>query len=88
MLPKIYQWLYNVHGRSVVSNRDHYMENISSFLDSHVESRAKKVKSNIKYKSPFLKKLKETESLPKNAILCTIDVVGLNPNISHQEGLA
>ena len=27
-------------------------------------------------------------SLPKNAILCTIDVVGLYLNIPHEEGLA
>ena len=36
----------------------------------------------------FLKKLKEIGSLPKNTILCTIDVVGLYPNIPHEEGLA
>ena len=36
----------------------------------------------------FLKKLKQIGSLPKNAILCTIDVVGLYPNIPHEEGLA
>ena len=49
---------------------------------------AKKVESYIKDTNVFLKKLKELGSLPKNAILCTIDVVGLYPNISHKEGLA
>ena len=36
----------------------------------------------------YLKNLKELGSLPKNAVLCTIDVVGLYPNIPHKEGLA
>ena len=48
----------------------------------------KKVESYIKDTNHFLKKLKELGSLPKNAILFTIDVVGLYPNIPHEEGLA
>ena len=36
----------------------------------------------------FLKKPKELDSLTKNAIWCTIDFVGLYPNIPHEEGLA
>ena len=36
----------------------------------------------------FLKKFKELVSLPKNVILCTIDVVSPYPNIPHKEGLA
>ena len=42
----------------------------------------------IKDANYFLKKLKELGSLPKNAILCTVDFVGLYPNIPHEEGLA
>ena len=49
---------------------------------------AKKVDSYIKDTNHFLKKLKELGSLPKNAMLCTIDVVGLYRNIPHEEGLA
>ena len=36
----------------------------------------------------FFKKFKELGSLLKNAILYTIDVVGLYPNIPHEGGLA
>ena len=50
--------------------------------------KAKKVESWIKDTNHFPKKLKELGSLPKSAILCTIDVVGLCPNIPHEEGLA
>ena len=50
--------------------------------------KAKKVESWIKDTNHFPKKLKELGSLPKSAILCTADVVGLYPNIPHEEGLA
>ena len=85
---KIHKRLHNVPGRPVISNCGYYTENISSFLDYHLQPLAKKVESYIKDTSYFLKKLKELGSLPKNAIPCTIDVVGLYPNIPHEEGLA
>ena len=34
-----------------------------------------------------MKKLNELRDLPDDFILCTIDVVGLYPNIPHKEGL-
>ena len=88
LLPKIHKRLNNVPGRRVISNCGYCTENISSFLDYHLQSLAKKVESYIKDTNHFLKKLKELLSLPKNAILCAIDVVGLYPNIPHKEGLA
>ena len=48
----------------------------------------RKVESYIKDTYHFLKKLKELGSLLKNAILCTIGVFGLYPNIPHDQGLA
>ena len=41
----------------------------------------------IKNTNHFLSKLKTIGKLPQGAILCTIDVVGLYPNIAHSEGL-
>ena len=35
----------------------------------------------------FLKKIANLPPLPDDLILCTIDVVGLYPNIPHEEGL-
>ena len=35
-----------------------------------------------------MKKIKELGQLPEGTILCTIDVVGLYPNIPYDEGLA
>ena len=36
----------------------------------------------------FMKKLCSLTNLPGNSLLCTIDVVGLYPNIPHDEGLS
>ena len=49
---------------------------------------AQKVKSYIKDTNHFLRKIEELGQIPEGAILCTIDVVGLYPNIPHDEGLA
>ena len=88
LLPKTHKRLHNVLVRPVISNYGYYAENISSFLDYHLQPLAKEIESYIKDTNHFFKKLQELGSLPKNAILCTIDVVGLYPNIPHQEGLA
>ena len=47
-----------------------------------------RVKSSIKDTNDFLNNLKKIGKLPEGAILCTMDVVGLYPNIPHGEGLA
>ena len=80
--------LYDVPGRPVISNCGFYTENISSFLDFHLQPLAQKVKSYIKDTNHFLRKIKELSQLPEGTILCNIDVVGLYPNIPHNEGLA
>ena len=74
--------------RPVISNCGFYTKNISSFLDFHLQPLAQKVKSYIKDTNHFLRKIKELGQLPEGTILCTIDVVGLYPNIPHDEGLA
>ena len=71
----------------MISNCGYYTENISSFLDYHLQPLAQKVKSYIKHTNHFLSKLKSLGKLPQGAILCTIDVVGLYPNILHSKGL-
>ena len=48
----------------------------------------RKIGSQIKDKSHFLKKFKELGSLTKNTILCTIHVFGLYPNIAQEESFA
>ena len=87
LLPKIHKRLHNVPGKPVISNCGFYTDNISLFLDYHLQPRAQKVKSYIKDTNHFLNKIKKLGSLPDGAILCTMDVVGLYPDIPHGEGL-
>ena len=87
LLPKIHKRLHNVPGRPVISNSGYYTENISSFLDFHLKPLAQKFKSYIKDTNDFLRKVASLPPLPEDLILCTIDVVGLYPNIPHDEGL-
>ena len=80
LLQKIHKRLHDVPGRPVIS--------ISSFLDFHLQPLAREVKSYIKDTNDFLKKLRSLPNLPDDIILCNVDVVGLYPNIPHDEGLS
>ena len=87
LLPKIHKRLHDVPGRPVISNSGFYTENISSFIEYHLKPLAQNVKSYIRDTNDFLSKLASLPPLPDDVILCTIDVVGLYPNIPHDEGL-
>ena len=87
LLPKIHKRLHDVPGRPVISNCGYYTENVSSFVDYHLQPLAQKVKSYIMDTNHFLNRLKRLRKLPQGAILRTIDVVGLYHNIPHSEGL-
>ena len=62
LLPKIHKRLHNVPGRPVISNSGYYTENISSFLDHHLQPLAQPVKSYIKDTNEFLKQLRSLPS--------------------------
>ena len=64
------------------------MENMSAFLNFHLQPLAQAMKSDIKDTNDFLNKLRSLPKLPGNIILCTVDAVGLYPNIPHEEGLS
>ena len=87
LLPKIHKRLHNVPGRPVISNSGYYTDNISSFLDFHLKPLPQKVMSYIEDTNYFLRKIANLPSLPDDLILCTIDVVGLYPDITHEEEL-
>ena len=87
LLPKLHKQLNNVPGRPVIFNCGYYTENISAFLDFHLQRLAQAVKSYIKDTNDILNKLRSLPKLASNIILCTVDVVGLYPNIPHEEGL-
>ena len=80
--------LHDVPGRPVISNCGYYTKNSSAFLDFHLQPLAQAEKSYIKDTNNFLNKLCSLPKLPSDIILCTVDVVGLYPNIPHEEGLS
>ena len=86
LLPKIHKRLNNVPGRPVVSHVGYHTERISSFIDHHLQPLAKNVKSYIKDTNDFLCKLNKIKKLPDDAIMVTIDVVGLYPSIPTKKG--
>ena len=85
--PKIHKRLQDVTGRPVISKSGFYIENVSSFIEYHFKPLSQNSKPCIKDTNDFLSKLASLPSLPDDVILCTIDVVGLYPNIPHDEGL-
>ena len=88
LLLKVHKRLHDVPGGPVISNCGNYTENISSFLDFHLQPLAREIKSYIKDINDFLKNLRSLPNLPDDIILCTVDVVGLYPNIPHEESLS
>ena len=87
LLLKIHKRFDNVPGQPIISNSGYYKKNISAFLEFHLKTLAQKVKSYIKDTNDFLRKMASLPLLPDDIILSTIDVVGLYPNIPHDEGL-
>ena len=75
-------------GRPVISNCGYYTENISTFLDFHLQPLAQVVKSYIKDTHDFLNKLRSLSKLPDNIISCIVGVAGLCPNIPGEKGLS
>ena len=87
LLPKIHNRLNDVPGRPVISNCGTPTENLSEFLDHHLQPIIQAGKSYIKDTSDFLENLKNLGNIPSNAILVTADVVALYPSIPHDAGL-
>ena len=79
--------LGNVTGRPVISNYVIPTEKVSEFLDYHRKPVMESGRSYIKDSGDFLKKIKNLDSFPENAILVTADVVGLYPSIPNKAGL-
>ena len=85
LLPKLHK--KGCPGRPVISGCGTPTEKISEFVDYHLKPLVTTIPSFVKDTNDFLHKLTDIDSLPQNAILVTIDVVGLYPHIPHNEGL-
>ena len=87
LLPKMHKGFSDVVGRPVISDCGTATEHISEYLDFHLNPLVSKIKSFVKDTSHFLSLLAQLGEIPDNALLCTADVVGLYPNIPHNEEL-
>ena len=87
ILPKIHKNKQNPPGRPIVSANSHPTENISQFVDSHLNPLVPKLPSYIKDTTHFLKKLDDLKELPPGSPLVTLDISSLYTNIPHNEGI-
>ena len=71
----------------MISNCGSPTEKVSEFLDSELKSVMQEGWSYIKDSGDFIKKLKNIDHIPQDAIMVTADVVGLYPSIPHDAGL-
>ena len=83
LLPKIHKRLHNVPGRPVISNCGFYTENISSFLDHHLQPIAQKVNSFIKDTNHFLRKIKSLGQLPEELFSALLMLLVFTLTSSH-----
>ena len=87
LLPKLRKRLHSVPGRPVITDSWFLYRKYFWIFDFQPKPIATKVKPYIKETNDFLRKLQNFPKLPNDVILCTIDVVGLHPNISNDKGL-
>ena len=85
--PKIYKRLDYVPGRPVIFNCGTPTEKVSEFVDYHLKPVMQSGRSYIKDVGDFLKKIKNLDFLPENAVLVIADVVGLYSSIPHEADL-
>ena len=85
-LPKIHK--KGNPGRPVISSIDCTTSKISKFVDFHLQPLVRTIPSYIKDTKDFLNKIKNTEKLPENSYLVTMDVKSLYTNIPNIEGIA
>ena len=72
--------------RPIVSGCDGPTEKISAYLDHWLQPLAKSLPSYIKDTNEFVKYIESTK-LPKDCILCTLDVSSLYTNIPTEDGI-
>ena len=88
--PKIHKRLLNAMGSGfpfIISNFGTPTEQISAFVDFHLQPVVKTLPYVVKDTTAFLCKLREIGVLREGTIFCTMDAVELYPHIPQKEGL-
>jgi hypothetical protein len=86
-LPKIHKGTLPPPGRPVVSGNGCPTEKISSFVDHFLNPTTKLIDSHVKDTTHFLQLTSKLGTIPEGALLVTLDVVGLYPNIPTVQGI-
>ena len=76
--------------RPIISGSGSLLENPSKFVDYHIKDLATKHETFLEDTPDFLRKVEELNKkviLPENALLVTIDIIGLVTNIPQEEGI-
>ena len=86
LLPKNHKRLSEVPCRPVISNCGTPTEKVFEFLDSEHKLVMHEGWSYVKDSGDFIKKLKNIDHIPQDAIMVTADFVGLYPSIHNDAG--
>ena len=86
LLPKIHKNVIPPPGRPIVSANGCPSERISQFVDHFIQPLVRKLPSYLRDSTHLINLLKAL-TLPKNAILASLDVTSLYTNIPNQEGI-
>ena len=84
LLPKIYK--AGNPGCPIVSANDHPTEQISDFVDLHLQPHVQTLPSYLKNTTDFLRKQDAQALFPLDTLLFSMDVTSLFTNIPHQDG--
>ena len=76
--------------RPIVSGYENISENIGKLVEHHINPLANTHETFLKDTPDFLReieKINEGEKLPQNAMIVTVDAIGLYTNIPQEEGV-
>ena len=85
LLPKIHK--EGNPGRPIISANSCATENISAFVDYHLQPLAQTQPSYIKDTTLFINLLRQVKDLPPHTMLVTADVSSLYTSIPHKDGI-
>ena len=88
MLPKIHKGITPPPGRPILSANGSPTEKISQFVDHFLNPLCPKIRSYVKDSTHFLQIMEETNNIPPNSYLVTLDVNSLYTNIPVDQGLS
>ena len=85
LLPKIHK--AGNPGRPIVSANGHPTEEISEFVDLHLQPHVNSLPSYLKDTTDYLRNLQESGPILPETLLVSLDVTSLYTNIPHEDGI-